>query len=54
LRVSDEGIRTIVTGILSSVPDPEHTPIIFTLEGGYDLAALANSVCITVEEILKK
>jgi acetoin utilization deacetylase AcuC-like enzyme len=54
LRVSDEGIRTIVSGILSSPPDPERTPIIFTLEGGYDLAALENSVCITIEEMLKK
>ena len=54
LRVSDEGIRTIVTGILSSLPDPEQTPIILALEGGYDLAALGNSVCITIEEMLKK
>ena len=32
LKVSDEGIRTIVSGILSSPSDPEHTPIIFTLK----------------------
>ena len=54
LRVNDEGIRDIVACILSSPSDPEHTPIIFALEGGYDLAALENSVCITIEEMLKK
>ncbi len=53
LRVSDKGIRAIVSGILSSPSDPEQIPIIFALEGGYDLAALENSVCITIEEMLK-
>ncbi|MGD0282213.1 MAG: histone deacetylase [Dissulfurispiraceae bacterium] len=53
LSVSDEGIRAIVSGILSSPSDPEHTPVIFALEGGYDLAALGNSVRITIEEMLK-
>ncbi len=52
LWVSDEGIRAIVSGILSSPSDPDHTPVIFALEGGYDLAALGNSVCITIEEML--
>ncbi len=53
LRVSDEGISTIVSGILLSPPDPENTPVIFALEGGYDLDALGNSVRITIEEMLK-
>ncbi|MBF0560045.1 MAG: histone deacetylase [Nitrospirae bacterium] len=53
LRVSDEGIRSIVSCILSSPAGPEPVPIIFVLEGGYDLEALASSVRITIEEMLK-
>lgn len=48
IRVSNEGIRHIVSGILSF-----HLPAVFALEGGYDLAALSESVAITVEEMLK-
>jgi len=54
LRVSYEGIRTIVSSILSSPTGPAHIPVIFVLEGGYDLDALGHSVCITIEEMLKE
>jgi acetoin utilization deacetylase AcuC-like enzyme len=50
IRVTDEGIRSIVRGILSSTVKP----VIFSLEGGYNLAALARGVKITVEEMLKE
>ncbi|MBF0505966.1 MAG: histone deacetylase [Nitrospirae bacterium] len=53
LRVTDEGIRTIVSCILSSLPDPEHIPVVFSLEGGYNITALSNGVSITMEEMLK-
>jgi acetoin utilization deacetylase AcuC-like enzyme len=49
IRISDEGIREIVRNILSSAP----TLYIFALEGGYNLAALGESVKITIEEMLK-
>jgi acetoin utilization deacetylase AcuC-like enzyme len=49
IRVTSEGIRAIVRGILSCSP----VPVVFVLEGGYNLAALADSVSITVEEMLK-
>lgn len=48
IRVSDEGIRCIVRGILSFP-----APAVFALEGGYDLNALAGSVLITIEEMMK-
>jgi acetoin utilization deacetylase AcuC-like enzyme len=54
LRVPDEGIRAIVSCILSSPSGPDHVPVIFALEGGYDLTALGNSVRITIEEMLKE
>ncbi len=47
--VSDEGIRSIVRGILSA---KEGIPVLFTLEGGYNLDALSQSVLITIEELL--
>lgn len=47
IRVSDEGVRGIVQCILSF-----DIPVVFSLEGGYDLNALADSVMITVEEML--
>ncbi|HAM50885.1 MAG TPA: histone deacetylase [Nitrospiraceae bacterium] len=46
-RVSDEGIRSIVRGILSF-----SLPTVFVLEGGYDLAALGRGVLITLEEMM--
>ncbi|MBF0328362.1 MAG: histone deacetylase [Nitrospirae bacterium] len=48
LTVSSEGIRSIVRSILLSA----EVPFVFALEGGYDLTALAESVRITVEELL--
>ncbi len=48
VRVSDEGIRSIVRGVLSFP-----APAVFTLEGGYDLAALSGAVVITLEEMMK-
>jgi acetoin utilization deacetylase AcuC-like enzyme len=53
IRVTNEGMRSIVSGILSSPANPAHIPFIFALEGGYDLTALGESVAITVEEMLK-
>lgn len=50
IRVTEEGIRCIVRSILTSHP----CPAVFTLEGGYDLDALAESVKITVEEMLRE
>ncbi|MBI5074668.1 MAG: histone deacetylase [Nitrospirae bacterium] len=49
LRVTNEGIRTIVRGILSS---KQGIPYIFCLEGGYNLYSLSESVLITIEELL--
>jgi acetoin utilization deacetylase AcuC-like enzyme len=48
IRVSDEGIRSIVNGILSC----SSRPVIFALEGGYDLQALGKSVLLTIKEML--
>jgi acetoin utilization deacetylase AcuC-like enzyme len=49
LRVTNEGIKNIVRGILSS---KKNIPHIFCLEGGYNLTALSESVLITLEELL--
>jgi acetoin utilization deacetylase AcuC-like enzyme len=49
LRVTNEGIRNIVRGILSS---KKNIPHIFCLEGGYNLTALSESVLITLEKLL--
>jgi len=49
IRVSHEGIRAIVQSIVRCTKEP----VIFTLEGGYDLASLSDSVRITIEEMLK-
>jgi acetoin utilization deacetylase AcuC-like enzyme len=48
IRVSNEGIRAIVQNILTC----SSNPIVFSLEGGYDSAALAEAVRITVKEML--
>ncbi|MDO8747197.1 MAG: histone deacetylase [Thermodesulfovibrionales bacterium] len=48
IRVSDDGIRSIVNSILSCA----EIPVIFTLEGGYDLQALGKSVLLTIKEML--
>ncbi len=49
IHVTDEGIRGIVRGILTAAAG---LPTVFSLEGGYDLTALADSVLITTEEML--
>jgi acetoin utilization deacetylase AcuC-like enzyme len=49
LRVTNEGIRNIVRGTLSS---KKNIPYIFCLEGGYNLKSLSESVLITLEELL--
>ena len=49
LRVTNEGIKNIVRGILSS---KSNIPCIFCLEGGYNLTALSESVRITLKELL--
>ena len=49
IRVSDEGIRSIVNSILSC----SSNPFIFALEGGYNLSALGESVRVTIEEMLR-
>jgi acetoin utilization deacetylase AcuC-like enzyme len=50
IKVSDEGIRSIIHSILSC----SSNPFIFALEGGYNLSALGESVKITIEEMLRK
>lgn len=55
IRVSDEGIRNIVNGILSCSPlvtSNSSLPFIFALEGGYDMKALGSSALITIKELL--
>jgi acetoin utilization deacetylase AcuC-like enzyme len=60
INISDEGVRSIVRGILSCSTITRHSesvekslPFIFALEGGYDLYALSESVLITIREILE-
>ncbi|MBP1745818.1 MAG: acetoin utilization protein [Deltaproteobacteria bacterium] len=48
IRVTSEGIRGMVRSILTC----SSTPIVFILEGGYDLESLAESVSITIEEMI--
>jgi len=48
IRISSEGISGIVRSIISDTTKP----VIFALEGGYDLEALGASVRITIEEML--
>lgn len=49
IRVTDEGVRGIVRSILTSCD----APMVFVLEGGYEMASLCDSVRITIEEMLK-
>lgn len=49
MRVTNEGIRNIVKSILATA---DKTPCIFSLEGGYSLNALNESVLITLQEAL--
>ncbi len=48
MRVTNEGLRSIAKAILRISP----IPVIFTLEGGYDLIALSEGVRLTLEEML--
>lgn len=48
MTIGDEGVRTIVRGILSGKP----VPAVFALEGGYNLEALADAVLLTIGELL--
>jgi len=48
MRVTAEGMRGIVRGILGS----SEKPVVFVLEGGYHPPSLADSVRITIEEML--
>ncbi len=50
IRVTDEGIRGIVRAILTSAD----VPMVFTLEGGYDLPSLAESVATSIDEMLRQ
>ncbi|MBF0337720.1 MAG: histone deacetylase [Nitrospirae bacterium] len=47
--VTDDGIRDIVRGILTAKAD---IPVVFTMEGGYDLDAISDGVLISVRELL--
>ena len=49
IRVSADGIRAIVRSILTS----SDAPMVFVLEGGYDLPSLGDSVRVTIEEMLR-
>ncbi|RMG70162.1 MAG: histone deacetylase [Nitrospirae bacterium] len=49
IRVSDEGIMEIVRGINRAA---QGRPVIYSLEGGYNIKALSKSVLITIEELL--
>jgi acetoin utilization deacetylase AcuC-like enzyme len=49
IRVTHEGIRGIVRSILTSAD----VPVVFVLEGGYDLPSLCDSVKVTIEEMLR-
>lgn len=51
LAVSSEGLASIVSTIVSAAGT---APVIFTLEGGYDLQALATGVRQTVEILLNQ
>ena len=49
IRVTNEGIRAVVAAIIGST----YAPIIFLLEGGYQPQALADSVRVTIREMLR-
>ena len=49
IRVTGEGILGMVRSILSS----SSAPVVFVLEGGYDIPSLCDSVRITIEEMLR-
>jgi acetoin utilization deacetylase AcuC-like enzyme len=47
--VSDEGVMSVVEGILDAGGD---RPVIFSLEGGYDLGSLSRLVVLTLQKLL--
>jgi acetoin utilization deacetylase AcuC-like enzyme len=47
--VSDEGVISVVEGILDAGGD---RPVIFSLEGGYDLGSLSRLVALTLRKLL--
>ncbi|MEJ2183224.1 MAG: histone deacetylase [Nitrospirota bacterium] len=49
VRISEEGIRNIVHGILVG----KDVPAVFALEGGYNTEALGRAVGVTVRELLE-
>jgi acetoin utilization deacetylase AcuC-like enzyme len=49
IRVTHEGIHGIVRSILNCAD----VPIVFVLEGGYDLPSLCDSLKVTIEEMMK-
>ncbi len=51
LNVSTEGVRGIVRSLIE-VSSEVKAPLLFALEGGYNLKALAESVAVTLEELL--
>lgn len=55
IYVSIEGMRSIVKNIISCQKLVRHTipPLVFTLEGGYNLKTLSESVLITLFEMLE-
>jgi len=52
LNVSTEGIGKIVESILKQAKSL-NIPVLFSLEGGYNLRALAQSVALTIEKMLE-
>ncbi|MDQ7039237.1 MAG: histone deacetylase [Aquificota bacterium] len=51
LNVSTEGVRKIVRSILRTAKDLG-IPVLFALEGGYNLRALGECVVVTIEEMV--
>lgn len=49
LNISKRGVKDIVDAILDAA---KNIPLIFALEGGYNLEALAESVIITIESLV--
>jgi acetoin utilization deacetylase AcuC-like enzyme len=56
IKVSNEGIRGIIKGILScaTVARNLSLPFVFALEGGYNLRALSESVLLTIAGMLEE
>ena len=52
LNVTNEGVRRIVRSIIKT-SEELGSPVLFALEGGYNLRALGECVVITLEEMLR-